>query len=121
MFIFVDFSVEIQQVDGDRKGKVAIYHNGKRGLVCSSGWDTHDATVVCQEKSLGINGNAVQFSNDKNEIVLLSGVNCIGNETRLSRCLHNGIGTVENCTFIAGVECSGEILVARLFMYLVLI
>jgi len=105
---FTDFSVEIQQVNGFRRGRVEIYNNGKRGLVCSNRWDSHDATVVCREKNLGTNGIATKLTYNKTEAVWLNGVDCVGNESQLSLCSHNGIEEVINCTFIAGVECFGK-------------
>ena len=109
-FVFIDFSVNIQPADGPRKGKVQIYNNGEWGLVCSDGWDSHDATVVCQEKLFGTNGNAIQVAYDNSETLWLSGVKCIGNESQLSFCPHTGIGIVDNCTSVAGVECSGKMI-----------
>ena len=106
--VFVDFSVEVQPLDGPRKGRVEIYNDRRRGLVCSNGWDTHDATVVCQQKILGTNGIATQLTYNKTETVWLNGVNCVGNEPQLSLCPHNGIGIVNDCTFVAGVECFGK-------------
>ena len=82
--------------------------NGRWGLVCSDGWDTHDATVVCQETNLGINGIATQLTYNRTETLWLSGVKCIGNESQLSFCPHNGIGAFEECEFVAGVECFGK-------------
>ena len=96
-------------MNGSRKGRVEIYNNGERGLVCSNGWDAHDATVVCREKILGTNGNATKMTYNKTEAVWLNGVDCVGNESQLSLCSHNGIEVVTNCTFIAGVECFGKI------------
>ena len=29
----------------------------------------------------------------------------MGNESKLSFCPHNGIGVVDDCAFVAGVEC----------------
>ena len=92
-------------MDGLQKRRVQIYNNGKWGLVCSDGWDSYDATVVCQEEKLGTNGNATQMSYNKTEIVLISGFNCVGDESQLSFCPHSGIGVVDNCTLVAGVEC----------------
>ena len=106
--MFADFSVKIQQTDGLQKGRVEFYDNGRWGLICSNGWDTHDATVVCQEKNLGASGVAIPITYNRTETVLLSGVNCIGDESQLSFCPHNGIGIVDNCTFAAGVECFGK-------------
>ena len=92
-------------MDSPRKGTVEIYNNGRWRLICSDGWDTHDATIICQETNLGTNGNATQMTYNRAETVWLSGVNCIGNESQLSFCPHNGIGVVEDCEFVAGVEC----------------
>ena len=104
----VDFTVEIQPIDGLRGGIVEIYNKGRRGLICSTGWNSQDATVVCQEKSLGTNGTATHYAYNKTEAVWLNGVNCIGNESRLSLCPHDSIGIVDDCTLIAGVECFGR-------------
>lgn len=97
-------------MDDSRKGIVEIYNNGEQGLVCYSGWDTSDATVVCQYENLGTSGIPVQFPHDKTEIVWLSEVNCMGNESHLSLCPHSGIELVHNCTSVAGVECFGKII-----------
>ena len=103
-----DFSVKVEQSDGFQKGRVEIYNNGRWGLVCSNGWDTRDATVVCQETNLGTNGTATQLMYNRTETLWLSGVKCVGNEPQLSFCPHNGIGVVENCTFVSGIECFGK-------------
>ena len=95
------------QVESPHKGIVEIFNNGKWGLVCADGWDTHDATVVCQEKNLGTNGIATQAAYNKTETLWLSQINCTGNESQLSFCPHNGIGVLHDCAFVAGVECFG--------------
>ena len=94
--------------DTPRKGKVEIFNNGQWGLVCANGWDTHDAIVVCQEERLGNNGTIIKFPYNQTETLWLSGVDCVGNESQLSFCPHNGIGVVEDCEFVAGVECFGN-------------
>ena len=110
MLFFIDFSVRVKdrtEEDSSKKGRVEILSNDKWGLVCANGWDMHDAIVVCQEKKLGNNGTAIRYTYNQTEIVWLSGVECVGNESQLSYCPHNGIGIVDDCTFIAGVECFG--------------
>ena len=111
LFLFVDFPVTVQGIPGDnsRTGRVEILNNGRWGLVCANGWDAYDAIVVCQEKILGNNGTAIQFPYNQTETLWLSGVDCVGNESQLSNCPHSGIGVVDECTFIAGVECFGKI------------
>ena len=99
-----------------RTGRVEILNNGQWGAVCADQWDTHDAIVVCQEKRLGNNGTAIQYDYDQMETLWLSGVNCMGNESQLSFCPHNGLGEVDDCAFIAGVECFGKVLIAILYI-----
>lgn len=64
--------------------------------------------MVCQQKILGTYGIATQLAYNKTETVWLNGVHCVGNESQLSLCSHNGIGVINNCTFVAGVECYGK-------------
>ena len=110
--MYIGFSVRVQGTLGEtlRQGRVEIFNNGQWELVCADGWDTHDAIVVCQEERLGNNGTAIKFpyNNDETETLWLSGVECMGNESQLSFCPHNGIGMVEDCEFAAGVECFGN-------------
>ena len=95
--------------DNPTKGGVEILINDKWGLICADGWGVNDAIVVCKEKNLGSKGNAIPYAYNETETIWLSGVNCVGNETQLSFCPHNGIGVMDNCTFTAGVECFGII------------
>ena len=92
-----------------REGRVEAFFSGVWSLVCGTGWDISDAEVVCQ--SLG-NAGASAYSvnltivNQANNTVWLSGVRCIGNETSLSECAHDGWGEnscAENGA--AGVTC----------------
>ena len=111
LFCVIDFSVAVQGRPGDnsRTGRVKILNNGKWGLVCTNGWDVFDAIVVCQETKLGNNGTAIQLTYNQTEVLWLSGVDCMGNESQLSICPHSGIGVIDECAFIAGVECFGKI------------
>ena len=103
-----------------RTGRVEMFNNGQWGLVCADGWDAHDAIVVCREERLGNNGTAIKVPYNQTETVWLSGVDCMGNESQLSFCPHNGIGVVEDCEFIAGVECFGKVPVAYHFTIILL-
>ena len=97
--------------DNPRNGRVEILNDRKWGLVCADGWDTNDAIVVCQDQYLGNNGTAIQLTYNQSDTLWLNGVNCMGNESKLSFCPHNGIGVIGDCGFIAGVECFGKMLV----------
>ena len=81
--VFADFSVRIQSQSAEyfKAGRVEILNNGQWGLVCADGWDTRDATIFCQEKTLGNNGTATQIAYNYIETFWLSGVDCLGNES----------------------------------------
>jgi len=91
-----------------KQGRVEVFFSGIWGLVCASDWDMFDATVVCQETHLGDNGTAYQVTNNGSGTLWLSGVGCVGNESHLSQCPHNGIGVMSNCDHFAGVHCYGK-------------
>ena len=122
--MLTDFSIRIP----DDAPRVEILNNGQWGLVCANQWDSRDAIVVCQEENLGNNGTAIQYAYSQTETLWLSGVDCMGNESQLSFCPHNGLGMVDGCTFIAGVECFGKLLMVikilkkcQLYSYLLLV
>ena len=102
--------VQRQPEDNPGRGRVEILNNGRWGLVCFGGWDSRDATVVCQEENLGINGTAIELTHDQTETLWLSGVDCVGNESQLSSCPHNGLGMIDDCGFVAGVECFSKLI-----------
>ena len=105
---FADFPIRVPS-GTSRTGKVEILNNGQWGLVCADDWDERDAIVACWDSKLGNNGTAITFPYNQTEMVWLSEVDCKGNESQLSLCLHNGIGVMDGiCTFIAGVSCFGE-------------
>ena len=110
--IFVVFPVRVNHtgLHTFRVGIVEVFINGVWGLVCANDWDTFDATVVCNETNLGTNGTVYQVTNNGSGTLWLSGVGCMGNESHLSQCPHNGIG-VDNCDQLsgfAGVNCTGK-------------
>jgi len=86
-------------------------YKGVWGTVCDDGWDDTDATVVCRQLGF-LNGAAlvkVPYVRPPPGPVWLSQVKCLGNESKLTHCMHNGAGNVGNCTHSqdAGVQCSG--------------
>ena len=80
------------------------------GVICGDGWSLLEANVICKELNLGYANDAVQtdFFGGGNTSMILSGVQCRGNETGLSHCFHDEWGQVE-CPgkkgHIAGVVC----------------
>ena len=84
-------------------------HQGVWGTICDDGWDDIDATVVCTQLGF-LNGTATlqsKFGSGTGP-VWLSQVACLGNESKLSQCMHSGAGIIGNCSHSqdVGVQCS---------------
>ncbi|CAL9704244.1 unnamed protein product [Knipowitschia caucasica] len=83
------------------------------GSVCSEGWGTLEAVVVCRQLGLGYASHAFQetwyWPAQGTDAVLLSGVKCSGTELTLDQCFHHG--TNIQCPrgggrYSAGVSCT---------------
>lgn len=74
------------------EGRVEIYHLGKWGTICDDRWGMEEANVVCQQmfklKAQYWYSNA-HFGEGRGPI-WMDDVICIGNETALTHCQHNG-------------------------------
>lgn len=73
------------------------------GTVCGDGWSLLEANVLCKSLGLGYANDALQTdffrppsSRVENMKMVLSGTECLGNETSLRECVHHG-----------GVSCPG--------------
>ena len=89
-------------------GRVEVFYNGTWGTICDNSWDLQDANVVCRQ--LGFEGallvyDAAAFGQGTDQI-WLDGIKCVGDETSISECSHDGWG-VNNCGHSedAGVVC----------------
>ncbi|XP_055087094.1 lysyl oxidase homolog 3B isoform X2 [Periophthalmus magnuspinnatus] len=94
------------------EGRVEVQVGSKWGTVCSTGWTTKEAMVVCRQLGLGYSMHAITEtwywdSSNVTEMVL-SGVKCTGNEMSLSQCQHHKTVTCQRAAakFAAGVICS---------------
>ena len=99
------------------QGRVEIMYQGVWGTICDDGWDDIDATVVCTQLGLlngttrrqdqFLNGTTIH-QNQESGPVWLSQVSCLGNESKLSHCMHSGAGNIGNCSHSqdVGVQCS---------------
>ncbi|NXA41720.1 LOXL2 oxidase, partial [Eudromia elegans] len=84
------------------------------GTVCSEGWGTVEAMVVCRQLGLGFASHAFQetwywHGDVSADSVVMSGVRCSGTEMSLAHCRHHGARV--SCPrgggrFAAGVSCS---------------
>lgn len=81
------------------------------GVICGDGWSLLEAMVVCRMLGLKYAKNAAQtnFFGGSSSKILLSGVQCRGNETNLGHC--NSIApSMNDCPGnqdqIAGVVCT---------------
>uniref|UniRef100_A0A3B4BX72 Lysyl oxidase homolog n=1 Tax=Pygocentrus nattereri TaxID=42514 RepID=A0A3B4BX72_PYGNA len=96
--------------------EVLVERNGSLvwGTVCSEGWGTMEAMVVCRQLGLGFASNAFQETwywpgAVSADAVVMSGVRCAGTEMSLSHCLHHGDHLScpkGGARHAAGVSCS---------------
>ena len=98
---------------GRRKyeGRVEIFHDGKWGTVCDDGWGLYAAGVVCRQLDFGPAIGATGRANygQGGGTIWLDQVICVGNESALKQCSHNGWG-IHDCTHDedAGAICAND-------------
>ena len=103
--------ITVRLVDGSTQyeGRVEVYYYGQWGTVCDDGWDLNDAQVVCKQLGFGpaIDARDKAFYGQGSDQILLDNVNCIGTESTIRNCAHNGWGN-DDCSHNedAGVKCS---------------
>ncbi|XP_051779121.1 scavenger receptor cysteine-rich type 1 protein M130-like [Erpetoichthys calabaricus] len=101
----------VRLVDGKNRceGRIEVFKNVTWGTVCGENWYFEDGAVICNE--LGC-GDFLRAYDDPDEsgIILLTGVNCNGNERSLFECTSDQ-QVDESCTHDkdTGQDCSGNI------------
>ena len=84
----------LRLIDGYRngEGRVELFHDGHWGTVCDDFWDIKDAQVVCRQ--LGFDSAVVAHKlaifGEGNGHIWLDNVHCVGNESSIESCPHNG-------------------------------
>ncbi|XP_056914237.1 lysyl oxidase homolog 3B isoform X6 [Takifugu flavidus] len=111
-YMGLESSIRIVGGRSSYEGRVEVQVGSKWGTVCSSGWTTREAMVVCRQLGLGYAMHAVNEtwywdSSNVTEMVL-SGVKCSGGEPSLSQCQHHKSVSCQKSAarFAAGVICS---------------
>ena len=91
------------------EGRVEVNFNGQWGTICDDFWSPRDANVVCKQLGYGTAAAwpRVAAFGSGDGIIWLDNLRCIGNETDLFACPHNGPGN-HNCGHNedAGVVCT---------------
>ncbi|CAH0721254.1 unnamed protein product, partial [Brenthis ino] len=77
-----------------REGRIEIYYNGVWGSICPDGWTLYEASAVCRHLALGHAEQALQTDYFGSSRIILSGVQCEGNETNIFMCKYQDFGDV---------------------------
>ncbi|KAL0811480.1 hypothetical protein ABMA28_009874 [Loxostege sticticalis] len=94
------------------EGRVEVYHNGTWGSICPDGWTLYEASAVCRHLALGFAQQALQTDFYGDSKIVLSGVQCQGNESNLFMCSHREYGDVVcpgEVGYVAAVVCTHEL------------
>ena len=111
------FPIRLVNGTNPHNGRVEIYtnstgglYNARWGTICDDDWDFYDARVVCRQLGYPDAVAALRFAHygEGTIPILLANVSCIGDESSLITCGHNGIG-IHDCEHSenAAVECLG--------------
>ena len=115
-FFVLDQTIRLADGTSPNEGRVEIFlkteHAGEQigewGTICDDQWDLKDAAVIC--RMLNYTGAlAAPLSGAYGEgsgTIWLDSVNCMGNETSIENCPHDGLGN-HDCSHFedAGVIC----------------
>ena len=103
---YSDLKMRLVNSASNKTGRVEIFHPSFGwGTICDHRWDDTNSAVICRQ--LGFDGATNQpFYGEGSGPVLLDEVHCIGNETYLWDCSHDG-WNIHNCHHVldVGVDC----------------
>ena len=86
---FFTVPVRLSGVNGTNyAGRVEVFYQGKWGKICRNEWDINDVKVVCRQ--LGFQSALAEFigmdTKDETISVVMSNVECTGQESVLASC-----------------------------------
>ncbi len=90
------------------RGRVEVCVNGIYGTVCDDSWDNHDASVVCRQigfSPYGAISVGKQFYSEDHLNVVMSTVQCDGQELSLNSCNSSQSPSCVTTRNDAGVVC----------------
>ena len=98
LFFFLDKTLRLADGYRDGEGRVELFRDGHWGTVCDDYWDINDAQVVCRELgySRALLAPGTALFGEGNGHIWLDNVHCVGNETSIENCQHNGWNS-HNC------------------------
>ncbi|XP_071505117.1 scavenger receptor cysteine-rich domain-containing protein DMBT1-like isoform X1 [Diadema antillarum] len=101
----------IRLVDGfsSQEGRLEFYYNNEWGTVCDDQWGLQDAEVVCRQLGYaGVDNSNILYFESGTGSIYLDEVACLGSESRLADCPHQGWDSVTSCSHAEdiGVRCS---------------
>ena len=107
--LYADIAIRLNGGVNKLEGRVEVLYQGIWGTICDDGWDDNDTTVVCRQLGF-LNGTTTrqnQFGSSAGP-VWLSQVHCLGNESKLSHCMHGGAGIIGSCSHAqdVAVQCN---------------
>ena len=93
---------------GPHEGRVEILFTGQWGTVCDDFFDLSDAVVVCRQLGYPEAMAKAAYFGQGSGPIWLENVHCVGTETSLHHCRHNGFAN-HNCGHDddVGVVCEG--------------
>ena len=95
MINFFLFNTELRLSGGSipNEGRVEVKLNGFWGSVCDTNWNINTANVACRQLGYmnALETNPSAYFGEGKTPHTLHGANCIGNETRLKNCEHQGV------------------------------